>query len=545
MSTCKHCFFNHLWISAKNVLILLNACIAVTFFKFVKYTTVKAYYEKICKEYNSGDELMKAIVLNRTVVYYILTQVLVLGNNTYRNVGLKEGADVADQLLSDTLTIFRRQVKNDKVVLRVQGEKVFINKENLELFDYLARLFSLVIETSRYNILHEKSNEFERKLVNGQGFNKVYELKETILGALHNFGCKESDDKEEIFDESLLVFWKKLQQGEVGIYFTANYPKLENCRVFNRKYYQNSKLSTFLSGIAKNIFLNRTRTSEFQVSRNSIVEITDQDEALTGNSESETPALFLFLYYRNMVEERKLRTVISLLQYDCNLEDKEVRQLIGIANTRIHSSRLRSRFFEWYQDNLHQIPELLDAAHDYLAKRELKKENLNAKIRTIDLYRRVSLSYLDLNIFKEEFRTIPEFRQYYRIFKYIYYFISAGKPSALAGLPDEKTMRALLEIYKIGIFGLPKNQALLLLLFYGSDEPVEIIINLLKSLEQELLQLDPDSEFFGDADCLDKYTIPGDETTLKNEIYNTNKVLFSYFDAKKTFTNLISENETV
>ena len=519
--------------------------IAVTFFKFVKYTIVKAYYEKICKEYNSADDLMKAIVSNRTMIYYFLTQVIVLGNDTYKNIELKKGKIIADQLLTDTLMVFRRQVKDEKVILQMQGGKVFVKKENLELFDYLANLISLVMDTSPCNILHEKSNEFEQKLVNGQGFSKVYDLKETILGALHNFGCKESEDKEEIFDESLLVFWKKLQQGEVGIYFTANYTKLENCRVFNRKYYQNSKLSTFLSGIAKNIFLNKTRTSEFQVSRNSTVEITAQNDTFSGNNESETPALFLFLYYRNMVEERKLRTVISILQYDCNLEDKEVRQLIGIANTRIHSSRLRSRFFEWYQDNLHQIPELLDAAHDYLSKRELKKANLNAKIRTVDLYRRSSLSYLDLNVFKEEFRTIPEFRQYYRIFKYVYYFTSVGKPSALSGLPDEKTMRSLLEIYKTGLFDLPKNHALLYLLFYGSDEPVGIIINLLKSLEQELIQLEQDAEPFGYSDSLFENTFQDAEATLKDKIYGTNKVLFSYFDADKTFTNLIHENETV
>ncbi len=507
---------------------------------------MKTYYEKICKEYNSADDLMKAIVLNKTMVYYFLIQVLVLGNDTYKNIEINKGKDNADQLLTDTLMVFRRQVKDEKVVLQVHGGKVFVKKDNLELFDYLANLISLVMETSPCSVFYDKCIEFETKLISGQGFSKIYDLKETIFGALQSFGCRESEDKEEIFDESLLVFWKKLQQAEVGIYFTANYPKLENCRVFNRKYYQNSKLSTFLSGIAKNIFLNRTRTSEFQVSRNSTVEITDQDEAITGNSELETPALFLFLYYRNMVEERKLRTVISLLQYDCNLEDKEVRQLIGISNTRIHSSRLRSHFFDWYQDNLHQIPELLDAAHDYLAKRELKKENLNAKIRTIDLYRRASLNYIDLNIFREEFRSIPEFRQHYLIFNHVYYFISAGKPSALAGLPGEKTMRALLEIYKTRLFDLPQNQALLLLLFYGSDEPAEIIVNLLNCLEQELLQLEPNSESIGNGKGLTlKNAVPSDKDTLKDEIYKTNKKLYSNLEADNIFTKMILENETI
>lgn len=506
---------------------------------------MNSYYENLCKEYKSGDDLMKAIVSNRAVVYYYLTQVLISGSNWYRKIEQKEGKSLADQLLTDTLLVFRRQIKNNKVALRIQDRIIFTQKDNLELADYLTNLFSLITDTSICNPLHEKSHEFELTLVNGQGFQKVYELKESILGALQNFGCKDPDDKEEIFDESLLVFWKKLQEGEVGIFFAANNSKLENCRVFNRKFYQNSKLSTYLSGIAKNIFLNRTRTSAFQVSKNKTTEITDYDNFIPATEVIDTPALFLFLFYRNMVEERKLRTVISLLQYDCNLEDKEVRQLTGITNTRIHSSRLRAYFSEWYYKNIHRIPELLDVAHEYLAQREQKKQKLNEKIRAIDLYRRASLNYLDLNVFKEEFRTIPEFRQYYRIFKYIFYFTSVGKPSALSGLPDEKKMRSLIEIYKSGLYTLSKFQAILFLLFYGSDEPVEIIINLLKCLKQELLQQDMDAETTGDLRTELQISTPDNEIRLKDEIYKTNRGLFTCFSNDTNFTNLIYENETV
>ncbi|MFZ4414347.1 MAG: hypothetical protein ACOYOV_14785, partial [Bacteroidales bacterium] len=141
--------------------------------------------------------------------------------------------------------------------------------------------------------------------------------------------------------------------------------------------------------------------------------------------------------------------------------------------------------------------------------------------------------------------TIPEFRQYYRIFKYVYYFSSVGKPSALSGLPDEKMMRAMFEIFKTGLFDLPQNQALLQLLFYGSDEPVEIIINLLKSLEQELMQLEHDPESIIEANNRKKNAFPCEEATLKDEIYNTNKKLFKYFEADKKFTYLIHENETI
>jgi len=504
---------------------------------------MNSYYHKICKDFNSGNDLMKAIVSNRAIVYYYLSQLIILYSDAYKNIGVKEGKQAADQLLTETLLVFHRQVKNNKIELRIKDERIFTNKENLELFDYLSNLFSLIIETSPVNPNHNQNQEFEQKLVCGQGFRKIYEIKESILNTLHTFGCKDQQDKEEIFDESLLVFWKKLTQGEVGVYFTGNNQKLENCRVFNRKFYQSSKLGTFLTGISKNIFLNKTRTTDYQTFRNKTTEISEQDNIEPVSSGSDAPALTLFLFYRILVEERRLRTIISILQYDCNLEDKEVQQLIGINNTRIHSSRLRAHFSEWYQKNILKIPELLDAAHDYLIKRESKKEKLNEKISTIDLYRRDSLGFLDLKIFHEEFHSIPEFRQYYRIFKYVFYFTAVGKPSALAGLPDEKMMRTLMEIYKVGLYTLPKYQAILLLLYYGSDEPGEIIINLMKSLHQELLQQDTATESIAELTRQLQENTPDDYSSLKNEIYETNKVLFNRFSTDKNFTNLIYENE--
>jgi len=499
----------------------------------------------MCKDFNSGDDLMNAIVSNNMIVYYYLSQLIIGCSIDYRNMETKEGKKIADQLLADTLMVFRRQIKFKKIELHIQGEKVQVNKDNHELYDHLASLFVIIVETSNVNPAHEQNREFEMKLTGGQGFGKLYDLKESIMNTLHTFGCKDQQDKEEIFNECLLVFWKKLTLGEIGIYFSGDRNKLDNCRVYNLTFYQNSKLNTFLTGISKNLFLNKTRSSDYQVFRNKSTELTDQDELIPVNRESDSPALILFLFYRNRIEERKLRTIISLLQYDCNLDDKEVRQLIGINNARIHSSRLRTHFSEWYYQNIHRIPELLDAAQDYLVKRESKKEKLNVKIRTIDLYRRDLLNYLDLNIFKEEFHTIPEFKQYYRIFKYVFYFIAVGKPSALSGLPDEKLMRKLMEIYKAELYALPQFRAILLLLYYGSDEPGEIIISLLKNLLQELLQQNPPDESIGELTNQLRENIPVDDSSLINEIYTTNKSLFHRFSAEKNFNKMIYENEPV
>ena len=488
---------------------------------------------------------MEAIVLNKAVVYYFLSQALMLGDSIYKETEQKAGKATANQLLSETLLVFRRQIKHKKLALRISASKVLVNKDNLDLFDYLANLFSLIRETGPVNPYYNKNHEFEQQLVKGPAFRKVYEVKDSILNALHSFGCKEQEDKEEIFDESLLVFWKKLCEGEVGIFFSTNNQKPENCRVFNKLFYQNSKLSTYLSGIAKNIFLNKTRTSEYQISRSNQVEISDSVVLNPVQAQADTPALFLFLYYRNMVEDRKLRTIISLLQYDCNLEDREVRQLIGINNSRIHSSRLRAHFSEWYYNNINRVPELVDAAHDYLLQREEKKEMLNKKIRAVDSYIRHSLNYLDLNIFKEEFRAIDEFKKHFRIFKYIFYFASAGKPSSLSGLPDEKTLRSLMEIYKEVLFDLPRHNAILNLLFYGTDEPNDLIISLLNSLSLELESQDSDSVSGAELTKQLKENLPANVTTLKEAIYNTNKTLFNRFSADTNFTQLIYENETL
>ncbi len=504
---------------------------------------MNSFYQKICREYQSGDELMKAIVLNKASVYYYLTEVIMLGSSSYRNIGSKSGTTLADSLLTETLLAFRRQIKFSKIELNIQNGKVLVSSDKQPLQEYLSDLYLLVSETSPANPSHPRMLEFEQKLINGQGFYRVNSLKESILRALYTFGCRDEQDREEIYNESLLIFWKKLSSREVGIYFSGEFSKPENLRVFNRRFYQNSKLGTYLSGIARNIFLNRTRSPEFQVSKNKTAELNEQDSPVTAENEDDTPAVFLFLYYRNQVEDRKLRSLVSLLQYDCNLEDKEVCLLMGINNARIHSSRLRARFAEWYRLNIRKIPELLDDAHDYLAQRETKKELLNLKIRTVECYRLDSLKYIDLKVFKEEFRTVPEFRQYYKIFRYLFYLSGVGKPSALSGLPDEKSMRILLETYKEELYNLPSFQAILILLFYGSDEPAESLIRLMKSLEQESVQQDSDPGNAPDLIRQIRESAPEDEASLTNELYSTNTTLFRQISAEKNFINIISGNE--
>ncbi|MCU0363713.1 MAG: hypothetical protein MUE32_10175, partial [Bacteroidales bacterium] len=326
-----------------------------------------------------------------------------------------------------------------------------------------------------------------------EGFEKLLEMKAKVFNTLHDIGCKVKEDKEDIFNESLIIFWNKLTNREIGIYFSGNTDKLDNCRVFNRKYYQNSRLSTYLTGIAKNLFLNKTRTIDFRLMKDDVTEIEDKPDDFSSFGGDDNQVEIMFLYYRHYIEPRKLRTAISLLQYDCNLEDKEVRMLLGINNARIHSSRQRARFSEWYDENLENFSEILDQASDYFSGRAAKRERLNEKIRTIDLFQRKRINHIDLNIFREEFRTRDEFQRYHKLFRLVYYFTEKGKASGLSGLQDEKLLRGMMDTYKDVVFSLPNYQAILLLLFYGAEETEDKIITLFKELGPELSELEIDS----------------------------------------------------
>jgi hypothetical protein len=505
---------------------------------------MNAYYKQILKDFKTAEDLVKAILANNNMMYYYLSQILILNSSAYKAIESKDGKTAANRVLTDSLVLLRRQVKHQKIGFDIHGERIFItNKSKTELSEYLFNLFLLIIDTSITNPAFNQSLEFEKKLVEGKGFQKLYELKDSVASILHQFGCKIQQDKEDIFNECLLVFWKKLKAGEIGIYFTGDPTKLDNCRIFNREFYQNSKLSTFLTGIARNLFMNRTRTSDYETFKNTSAELTGLDEFSPAYKASDNPAIQMFYYFRSQIEERRMRSVVSLLQHDCGLEEKEICGLIGISNARIHSCRLRNRFYEWYERNLPDLQKLLDKANSYFTGREEKNLQLNKKIQTIDLYRRNSINHIDLNLYKEEFHSVPEFTQNHRIFKNVFYLTTVGKSSGLSGLPDEALMRELMTIYKDKLYKLPGYRTIPFLIFYGSDEPAETIITLLKNLYSELMSDTHNVESLNELTAHAKDFIPENETGLTNEIYKTNQSLFDIFTNEKSFINMINENE--
>jgi hypothetical protein len=505
---------------------------------------MSAYYKQILKDFKTAENLAEAITANNSKMYYYLSQILILNSPAYRAVETKEGKNPANRVLTNSLILFRRQVKHQKIGFDVHGERIFItNKSKTELSEYLFNLFLLIIDTGTANPAYPQATELEKKLIDGKGFQKLYELKDSVSNTLYNFGCKIPQDKEDIFNESLLVFWKKLKAGEIGIYFAGNTNKLDNCRVYNREFYQNSKISTFLISIAKYLFLNKTRTSDYEMFKNTIPEVIETGEFIQTDNQKDNPVLLMFLYYRSLVEERKVRTVVSLLQYDCNLEDKEIRQLIGINNARFHSSRLRNHFYEWYDQNLNRIPQLFDLANYYFVQRDKKKEKLNKKIFNIDLFIRNSVNHIDLELYQEEFHSVPEFTQFHRIFKNVFYLTTVGKSSGLAGLPDEELMRGLMKTYKDNLFKLPGYRIIPFLIFYGSDEPDETIITLIKSLYSELRSEAHDPESLKELTETAKDHVPENIPGLTDGIYKTNQSLFELFSNEEAFVNMINEYE--
>lgn len=476
-------------------------------------------------------------------MYYYITEMILSTSSIYRSIETREGKETALRLLTESMVIFRRQVKYDKISLSVIKETIYTDKNKTELIHHLEQLLSLNYEISNYAEGAGSSGEFERKLINGQGYHKILKLKGAIIKSLYNFGCKNEEDKEEIFNESLIVFWQKLMKNEIGFFISGKADKADNYHVYNKSFYQNSKLSTYLTGIAKNIFLNRIKS--YKISEpvpDNLPSVEFSDPAV---HPSENPLLFMFLYYRAFMEPRKLRTVISILQYDCNLEDKEVRQVLGINNARIHSCRLRNNFHEWYSKNRENTHFFFDKATVYLNDRESKTNRLNEKIRAIASFRQSAMIWkVDLGIFREEFRNIDDFKKFHQVFRYLFYLSYTGKPSSLAGLPDEKLLRRLMDIFKYGLFGLPGLKSLVFLFYYGSDEPGNAIINILKDLRNELAEADQYQEGASHlAGQLDKET-PFSEPDLSNKIYETNCRLFSHFTSEKEFINLISQNET-
>jgi hypothetical protein len=500
-------------------------------------------YARLLNDFTSGTDIMNAIVSNNASIYYYIAEIMIFGSDTYRNTENRAGRQVAEKLLLESLIILRRQLKYGKLALTIERDVIYTDRNKTELIHHLDQLLMLNYEIGHYNQVHNQSGDFERKLINGQGYHKILKLKGAIIRSLYSFGCKNDDDKEEIFNECLVVFWQKLICNQVGFYVSGKTDKPDNYHVYNKKFYQNSKLSTYLTGIAKNIFMNRIKS--VKITEPVSADLPDKD---MGNPEihlSENPLIFMFLYYRVFVEPRKLRTVISILQYDCNLEDKEVRQLIGINNARIHSCRLRCNFHEWYSKNLNFSHVIFDKASGYLEDRESKTVKLNEKIRVISSYREsANLWKVDLGIFREEFRTNDDFKRFHQVFRYLVYLSYTGKSANLAGLPDEKLLRDMMGIYKNGLSLLPGYKSLIFLFYYGSEEPGNIIINLLNNLSNELAGLDQNPEAVRHLVSQLENNSPSDASDLTNKIYETNCTLFSHFSGEKDFLNMIKENES-
>ncbi|MCD4698862.1 MAG: hypothetical protein K8S16_21735 [Bacteroidales bacterium] len=501
-------------------------------------------YNQILKSFSSDKDIIKAIVSNNALIYYYTSQMVIYNSNTYRNIEIRKGKKTANRILTDSLIVFRRQVKYEKVGVMIKGKKIFINNiSGPELSDYLITLFLLIFETGNLNPAHRQSEEFEKKLIDGKGFERLYELKNSILSSLRNFGCKQQQDQEDIFQESLLVFWKKIINGEFGIYFSGSKDNIENCQVYNCKYYQNSKLNTLLTGIARNLFLNRTRSAEYKTSSDLEPDIVLEKKYEIPEMENESPILLMFYYYRYFVEKRKIRALISILQHDCNLEEKEIRNILGVNNARIHSSRLKAHFYQWHEQNENKSQEIADQANEYFTKRESKNEKLNEKIRTIDLYHRNQVNHIDLDVYREEFKTLSEFTLYDLIFKQTFYFTSIGKYSVLTGLPDEELLRESMAAYKRELYQINNIRVIFFLLFYGSDEPDQIIIELVNDLYSELK---------GSGQCFNLtsklteqlnefYSL--DQSVLTNELYQTNSHLFDILSKENSFTKLTTQNE--
>jgi hypothetical protein len=484
------------------------------------------WQDQILKEYKSDEEIRKAILNSDPMIFSCMAQIIMTRNFSYLTLTTgNHEREKTDRVLADCLIAFRRQLKTGKISLRVNKGRIIVGTQNEVLADHLTRLFSLMTMIGDMNPAYAKSLEFEQSLLKGNGFVALYAFRDELMHSLHKFGCTAQEEKEDIFHETLLVFWNKLVSSEVGIYFDSVKSKTGDCQVYNRKFYQNSKLTTYLTGIARNLFLNRTKAAGFNRTTGEN-EIPVAEETTGTFHEPDNPVLLLFLYYRAFVEDRKLRSVVSMLQHDCSLEDKEVCKVIGINNARIHSCRLKAHFYEWYEQNKHSVQQIIDRAGDYYFGRESKKNRLNEKIRVLDSLSRLSYNPIDFRIFEEEFRNEDEFGRYSKIFILLFYFFSTGKTSALAGLPDEKKMRSLMAIYKTRLLEMPGNRAISLLLFYGTDEPESVITDTLRAFYSELKEIGVSGE------------IPGIQfEILKEEIYRSNQVLFSMLSTENSFIN--------
>lgn len=501
---------------------------------------MKTYYQEILNAFHDDEEIKKAVLSHNALIYKYLTWIMMQNSLPYRSIKLKEGKETADRLLRDCLVIFRRQVNHDYYKILIKKEKIINGNSNSELVDHLVSLFKLMEEISPLNPFHEAAEKYEKEMVEGRGLLALELCRPLVYSALHKAGCTNQEDKEDIFTDARMIFWQKLKNNETGLFLTGQSNDISNCHVYNKSLFQNSKLCTFLAGISINLFLNLTRTSEFRISKKDLSHVPDTVSDDQVSEDNARQLKMLYNYYRNCVEPRKIRTIISMLQYDCDLEEKEVKGLLGINNARFHSSRLRENFVKWQKDPRNRQSAIIDASNEYLTKKESQDKKLNEKLLIIDRFERGQSNHVDLNKFREEFRSHNEFHKYRRLFMISYYLVSQGKASRFTGLLDEMELRMMMGSYKNIILELEHLQALLIFLFYAAEEPEESIIGLLLGLHSELPRLDPKPDFL--KKLIDQMNdhVPSDPSQLADELYASNGNLFMLMSEDNYFINFVN-----
>ncbi|MDX9907168.1 MAG: hypothetical protein RBS55_11320 [Bacteroidales bacterium] len=501
---------------------------------------MKTYYQEILKSFRDDEEIKKAALDGNALIYKYLSWMIMQNSTLYRTLSIKNGTAEADRLLMDALVIFRRQLNHNHFRIVTEKERIFISRKKTPLAEHLAGLFDLMTEISPLNTFHNEAQTYLSELAGGRAIGKLYALRPRIFSALHKAGCTKSEDKEDLLNETMVIFWQKLTGNEIGIYLHGKKDNPDHCFVFGKQLCQQSKLSTFLAGIAINRFMNMTRTAEFKAIKSdpgSIPEF-DYDEEIFADRGNPTEALYH--YYRERVEPRKIRTLVSMLQYDCCLDEKYVKELIGINNARIHSCRQRESFCKWQQEPANRTAGLLDDSNDYLADREKQAGRLNEKIRIIDRAVRENTDHADLEKFSEEFRSESDFNRYCRLFKEVFYLSASGKPSRFTGLADEQELRSRLDAFKKVMLTLPSLKAIQVYVFYGAEEPHGSHVSLLRSLSPELAEMQPSSETLNRLIDQMNERLPSDPAELADDIYVANRSLFTKLSTDINFANLVN-----
>jgi hypothetical protein len=114
----------------------------------------------------------------------------------------------------------------------------------------------------------------------------------------------------------------------------------------------------------------------------------------------------------------------------------------------------------------------------------------------------------------------------------------------LVGLPDEKSTRKSLELFRKKLFELSGIQVTLFMLYYSTDETEESIVNLIRCLINELCEQKSDvNDVYRLTDKMLFYN-DEDKAELCNILYQTNNSLFEQLLKEPDFFKPIHDNET-